>query len=727
MNWAKHVRFVLVAGCVCVWGFAGSTAAGATGRCPNEVLRIGRSVDLPDCRAYELVTPEELGRTADMLFDQGLDRALPAADGERLALEAPEAFLEPGAEAFGTLAVFSRTLTGWTMEPVATSRAISGQGLQIRLLSPDLSHVMFSSHDPLNTFQASYEVGPVGGPYSAIVENATIFPEPKTHFLGANAGSEGVPTFSYVVFESEDSILPPGPEREQAERTEGESANLYEWAGGGRCEVPGSSCRLVNVNNEGKLLDRCGATLGAGSKEGSTLNAVSPDGSKIFFTSPFRERNACKENPQLYMRVGGRETVEVSAPEGVIVPPSERGVVGYDGASADGSKVFFTSGTPLVPGTGAGYHLYEYNTQAAIGNRLTLIANEVTKSEAFINPHVVVSEDGSTVYYVGTGAIEENGRPVSVSGIWRYEAATGRRSFVAVPSGTLREDEPYYTTRDGRFLVFPSGHKGGPPLEFFGPHGLVPEPRGAGHEELYRYEAVDGSVMCVSCGVGNAPTKGKLREQDSFHGLLTTPGGSRAPISISEDGRRVFFQTSAQLVPQDTNEETVSEQESPELGVATDVYEWEQVGAEEAPGVFCRVASGCTHLISAGEAVGPERFLGASTSGRDVFFTSSAQLVPWAAPEFTNIYDARMEGGFPAPVPAPVCVSCQGVGSPPPQFNTPASETFAGAGSPPASPGAQVSVPNVKSKHKPKCRGGHKRRHGGRCVKVARHGRGGRP
>jgi hypothetical protein len=219
-------------------------------------------------------------------------------------------------------------------------------------------------------------------------------------------------------------------------------------------------------------------------------------------------------------------------------------------------------------------------------------------------------------------------------------------------------------------------------------------------------------------------------EQQSANGLLTTPDASRSEIMISEDGRRVFFQTDARLVSQDTNETTAEEEKlhELELGNGADVYEWEASGTEEEPGVFCGVVNGCTHLISAGEDVGPERFLGASANGDNVFFSSAAQLVPQATPEFTNIYDARVDGGFPPPSLSAECTSCQGVGSPSPQFNAPASVTFSGSN------GQVRSVveekpkprPNPKPRSKRKCRRGYGRNKHGRCVRIGSRKAGGR-
>jgi hypothetical protein len=703
---------VAAAMCVCIFtlGFGGSLAV-ASGRCPNEALRVGPSARLPDCRAYELVG--NLGGSADMIFVPNLDHAVVASDGEHLALAAETVFVEPGAHILGTDAVYSRTNTGWTAQSIADA-GMAAESFEPALFSPDLAQVAFTATprlsdqvDPTGTESTLY-AGPIGGPFAALEPNIPNHGE-GTEFVGANAGTPSVAALSDIVFQSLDrELLPQGREHEIAEATRAQEQNLYEWSYGG--------LQLVNVEGEGaqlRLLNPCGAQLGEGTNSGNAFNAVSPDGSRVFFISPVPGAPAPCQAPQLYMRVDDRETVDISEPEGVSIEPSARGRIRYDGASADGSKVFFTAGTALTANAEqeVGPYFYEYDTDAPMGQRLTLVANQVNGVQGeYNNPSVVVSEDGSTVYYAGTSTIRAQGHSISTHGIWRYETSTGKKSFVAVPSETLSAGEPSYSTPNGGFLVFAAGIRG---IQVEGPRGLEIEPRGVGSNELYRYDAAEGSVVCVSCGAGVAPILGKVRVSELTSGLLTTPDSLSTAISISEDGQRVFFETTAKLVPGDTNESTAHEEVNSGLGRGLDVYEWEAEGAEEGPGLFCGAANGCTHLISAGEDVGPENFLGASADGNNIFFTSAAQLVPQATPEFTNIYDARVDGGFPPPPPSAECTSCQGVGSPPPQFGAGASLAFAGTGN------HGTHVVRQAKKPKPRCKRGYRRNKKGRCERVA--------
>jgi hypothetical protein len=718
MGWTGCTRLV-VAGWMfaCVAGFMGTVLPAPAFACENERFRTGSSAGLPDCRAYELVTPANLGSTQDMTFTDN-DHAIPSDDGERIALVARGTALEPNPGTSpnieGTEAVFSRTPEGWTMRsttPLGTAAdRLSGH----LLFSPDLSQVAWESSTRLNGEEFSprtLEVGPVGGPYTLIAQNVPN--NTGTTLAGANAGTGSVPALSDLLFSSTDhAILPPGTERAMAEDTLEGAPDLYDWTGG--------ELRLVNVKGERphiEALDQCGAELGEGfpGEAPGAVGAVSEDGSKIFFTSPepaaIRFGATC-EPPRLYMRVDGRETVEVSAPApNVKLTPSERKAVYYAGATPDGSEVFFYTKTPLTGVTVEEEEeeevkcecdhlpnkLFMYDT---VTGALTLVASGAKVSEG-VSRFFDVSENGSTVYY------EKEVGP-EIQNIYRYETESGDTSLIATAKSPPFYHEGSYTTPNGEFFVFAAyGSVHGSVRE----EGVVGEPRGAGHNELYRYDHASESVMCVSCGEGIAPGESKTSEmlEPEWNSVVERTGDELPRfIPMSDNGQEVFFQTTANLVPQDTNNtETIISSVSGALGM--DVYEWEADGAEEAPGVFCRVVVGCTHLLSSGENVGPEYFLGASRDGRDVFFSSAAQLVPQATPEFTNIYDARVDGGFPPSPPPSECLSCQGVGSPPPLFNVPASGSFAGTGTSVASIPIQPQKNEEKGKKK-KGKGKQKKR-----------------
>ena len=210
-----------------------------------------------------------------------------------------------------------------------------------------------------------------------------------------------------------------------------------------------------------------------------------------------------------------------------------------------------------------------------------------------------------------------------------------------------------------------------------------------GNAEAYVYNAETGAVTCVSCNPTGAPPLGGAGLMESSANALV-PDYSEG--LISPDGSRVFFETPDALVPQDTN------------GLP-DVYEWE---------------NGRIYLISSGQGTAGSRLSGASSNGDDVFITTTDHLAPQDIESSTEIYDARVDGGFPYRPFTPGCDSgqCQGPQTPAPSFGPPASATFVGLGNP--APAASVPVVKAKPKAKTvKCkRGLVKRRH--KCVRKKR-------
>ena len=61
---------------------------------------------------------------------------------------------------------------------------------------------------------------------------------------------------------------------------------------------------------------------------------------------------------------------------------------------------------------------------------------------------------------------------------------------------------------------------------------------------------------------------------------------------------------------------------------------------------------GAAQLISGTEGGGEAVFLDASASGDDVFFATRERLAPTDTDELVDVYDARVDGGFPAPASA---------------------------------------------------------------------------
>jgi hypothetical protein len=504
-----------------------------------------------------------------------------------------------------------------------------------------------------------------------------------------------------VVLESLSHALAPGDKNQVPHSTA-----LYEWSGGPECGLEESSCTLVNVGSEDALLNRCGAVLGQGKISGTKRNAVSADGSRILFTAPdpyaLNDGPGCWNGgpydggaevpaapvnaPQLYLR-SAETTLDLSKPESGVSEEGHAPIAYpamYVGASEDDSRVFFLTQTKLTKDTPSqrDVELYECEIVQQAGEptcKLTRVsAGESGEAVAGVQTVPAVSADGSAVYFTALGSLTANAPAVASDqvNLYRYDTHTGQTVFIATIDGrdysqgatstqqwglgeiALSETQNWYTTPDGRFLLFATAREltGYSTAEaspddcpFSGSAGNSELP---GHcTEVYRYDSSNGSIVCVSCDPsGAAPVS---NAQFASHSAPSVPAGATVR-AMSDDGAYVFFDTADPLVPLDSNG-------------TLDVYEWHE---------------GRVALISSGVDSAPSFFLGASANGTNVFFGTHARLVPQDTDTNGDLSDARIAGGFGAGI--------QGVGPcegdacqrPPatPIDATPASASFSGAG-----------------------------------------------
>lgn len=678
-----HARFVRTAGLATAltalvilgWGASGAAAAS----CPNAAFRVGPSAGLPDCRAYEQVTPADKAGSQDIFtFGPGLPTgALAGDDGNTAYVTSGTSFDDaPNGMPFGY--VFSRDASGWKMTGVTPGGGyLSQHGTPI--FTPNMSSFASGYSSGTQYGPVSLLVGPPDGPYTTIGQTAASdeiegYTQATSAFMGIS--SDG----SHVVFQSLDHSLAPG-----ANQQVDESQAVYEWSDG--------TTKLVNVTTGGQLTSPCGAMVGNGPLQGLSHNAVSSDGSRVFFVSPDPDAArldgatdpSCSQPQHLYMRLSGTSTVDVSAPQPGVNDPNGYQPVSFAGASADGSRVFFVTKTELTrDDTTHDPELYEYDTSSGT---LTRVSRGTSGSADGNVKWVLVSNDGSTVYFTATGQLAPGAHDVSgtteYSNLYRYDTSTQTTKYIAtinqgdyVPTDTYGGSQfgpdssnNWYTTPDGRFLVFWSSED----LTGYNPGNPA-------YREVYRYDSADGSLTCVSCSPSGAPATGSAsfaQDVSTGAGLSPETADQRSPRPISDSGNQVFFSSPDQLLPQDQNNNV-------------DVYEWETPGSGS-----CETATadgGCLYLISSGQDSLDSYFIDSSSDGQNVFFATHAQLAPTDTDSEGDLYDARVDGGFAAPASPPPCSGdgCQGPLAPSPTVPTAATVTFGGPGN--ASSSARVVV-----------------------------------
>jgi hypothetical protein len=631
--------------------------------CPNEAARVGPSAGLPDCRAYELVTPPDTGGKSpvgvgDQYAGATIGTQTVTADGSNVAFIVIGGVL-PGFEGGGNFNgdgyLSVRDSSGWTTQSIALN-GTQASVPQAGVLSPD------------HLFEATVAAPP--GPFALEGRETVYLRYPDGTFEPVGRGSLGVePSVqvldlsaqgAHVIFSTREGLkrqLEPGappagttaiydrpvseevthvvsllpgdvtpPASEDAfyagASADGSAVAFYLEHNSVRSDI------YVRVNNE-VTLDAAPST--------STFEGLSADGRYLY-----------------YVNKGNLSRFDTTTEETLPIDTSHDATV--VNVAPDGSAVFFLSATVLTPG--------EANPAGV---------------EATPGAHnLYMWKDGATRYVAGVTADDVKGEEVdpgdSVNGLglWAEEQDDGR--FTKDPSRVTADGETFLFESRADVTGFDSG----------------------GHSEIYRYE--DGSsLICVSCAPSNEVPTGDAHLQTLGDEPGGNPIGEEAEVqNMAPDGNRVFFQSNAPLVPSDTNGQT-------------DVYEWESSGTGS-----CARSGGCIALISSGQSAARSYVFGASSSGDDVFILTSDLLTNADTDPTLSIYDARVDGGT-APPSSTSCLGegCRGEPTPPPALVAPASTTTGPSG----------NVEPAPSKPKPalKCRKGTRKvkQHGKvKCVKV---------
>jgi hypothetical protein len=693
--------------------------------CPNDVFRGGGAARLPNCRAYELVSPIDKNngdiKTLLNIFGYPTSVVESAPDGGRLTYSSYRAFANPKGAPYTNQLLATRDATTWGSSeaidppqgPAQATKLSVSLGANFKDFSDDLclGWVVVAAEPQLdpprdtpdyaNVYRRE-NCGPDKESYEALIPvkptitQESFYPEPQ----GASADGGA------AIFRINDKLTP--------------DAALGPWqayyARGGELKL---LCVLPSGSPSG---GNCSGGTGA---EDSTVevelgrlsnvaNAISDDGSRVYWTDSTAQASGAGKvylriNPGAEQSTGGACeagkacTVRVSEPS---TTRDSRFLL----ATPDGSRALFEVAAGPAKGD-----FYEFN----LGSPARRIAGDVLGLAG-------ASEDLSRIYFVSEEALaseavaeepnlylEENEEVTFIATLSRTDTASAPGAESRVPAVTARK--PLYhaaqASADGSALAFISSAK----LSDYDNTDLA---SGEADSEVYVYEIGSGGPVCVSCNPSRARPQGgrriKVFLSDEGSGL---PAAAMLPLpttmlhfprAISSEGGRLFFNSFDALLPRDTNG-------------AADVYMWQSAADKAACGslgaeLYVAAAGGCISLISSGESPEDSEFADASVDGTDAFFITNSSLLS-QDPGLFDVYDARAGGGLPPPaVPVP---DCQGETCKPPATApndpTPASSAYVGPGD--LNEKATKKKSKKKAKGKKKGKKKKKQSHKGRAAR----------
>jgi hypothetical protein len=519
-------------------------------------------------------------------------RAFAAApDGGRLAYNSPAAFGDAHSSSTVNSYVAQRNADGWTSRQMQPPTGSSNLGLAGAYTAADFSADLSKS---ISLSRSSAGEPAAQNAFVSSLDGTSRWvtaPTVAGAVIGDKLYTGRSADGSHIVFDSAEEFT--------SDPTGG-SRQVWEWVDG--------VIRLVSVGVDGLP---AGGVTGTGRNADNTTvtnfngtlpepTAVSADGRRIVFTDGYAG---------VYVREDGVRTRPVSRSQraGTVGQPSPLPVT-FAGAAEDGSRVYMVSTDQLTDDAtpGGGLYWYDLTVPDSPASLHFASSGATDPAGAQLESVALISPDGRRSSFVALSQLVADKGVAGGHNL--YMADDGGVTFVATLD-TIPAAWQAASTADGKGFVFESGDR----LTSFD---------NAGHVEVYLSSAPDGSLRCVSCPSGGAPAAGDAAL--AGEGLLTVTARSHP---IADDGSRVFFETTEGLVPEDVNGRR-------------DVYEYHD---------------GDVALISAGTGGYDSTFWAATPSGSDVFFSTRDSLVGQDVDGgAADIYDARIGGGFPAPVePAP--------------------------------------------------------------------------
>jgi hypothetical protein len=640
--------------------------------CPNaHVRQQTKSSYLPDCRAYELVSPESAGGVqlfpGSLIWEGGnqneyLERSNFASTNSGFASSPPRFTFWgglgqitglPAPNSEQDMYMSTRTNEGWfsTLPGLDESEATAGTNKQCSTTMDLCIDTRAGSPAKFEAFDyAPYLFTAEGQKLGQLPTNLNAIDAPDPYSFHGVKRMSG--DFSHFVFSSTEyepafgnpAVRVPGVSFAPGALTTG-IGSAYDN------DIAAKSVKIIS-----RLPDGSDIPGAPGDDHAIEFPGISEDGSHILMQTKAENGPA-----HLYMAV-----------DGINYDVSKGAGVKFAGMTSDGGTVYFTTGARLTSDdTDNSTDLYLWDEQSDELTRVSQGGGNGNSDECHGNwtdNCSVALVEPEHLHPVENSAISVPGNDDTMGSqsgaIFFYSPEQLDPSRPAVP-----DQRNLYVYRDGeaqfagsfddgtdisRMQVSPNGDKAawvtGSRMTSYDSDGF---------KEMYAYDADSRSIECASCNPrGISP--------------VADVEASQSGPFMSNDGR-AFFASKDSLVPRDRN------------GEITDIYEYVDGRPQLiTSGVGSRDFTGGGELYKLTERPQYIGLESVSRNGADVFFTTYETLVDSDLNgAFVKFYDARAGGGFPedpALAPCAAADECHGADSSEPAPPVVATGTVIGKG-----------------------------------------------